>query len=156
DEGAVAPKDDRHLGAFEVVSRQGRGCRREHGDCAPDNRRQRAAPKELHRRYHTRVMAIGWLVVLLVQQTASERPTKVDVVSVTGCLRETSPNTWTLVSATDPVPSSANAPPRSEIPSAPPSGKNQFRLIGVSEFNLPAHRGHTLVVKGLHIKAEPL
>jgi len=81
---------------------------------------------------------------------------KVDIVSVTGCLKEASPNTWTMVNATDPVPSVANAPPAREIPPAPPVGKNEFRLIGVSEFNLPAHKDHTVIVKGLFIKATPV
>jgi hypothetical protein len=75
---------------------------------------------------------------------------------VTGCLREVSPSTWMLTAATDPVPSSANAPAARDIPSTPPAGKNEFRLIGVSEFNLPAHKGHTVIVKGLHIKAMPV
>jgi len=82
--------------------------------------------------------------------------TKVEIVSVTGCLRESPPNTWTVVNATDPVPSSANAPQPKEIPAAPPSGKNEFRLIGVSEFNLPSHKDHTVIVKGLLIKATPV
>jgi hypothetical protein len=81
---------------------------------------------------------------------------KVEIVSVTGCLRESTPNGWTLVSATDPVPSLANAPAAKEIPATPPDGKNTFNLIGVSEFNLPAHRDHTVVVKGLFIKAAPV
>jgi len=83
-------------------------------------------------------------------------PQKVEIVSVTGCLKETPPNTWTLTAATEPVPSSANAPPPTEIPAAPPLGKNNFRLIGVSEFNLPAHRDHTVIIKGLFIKATPM
>ena len=53
------------------------------------------------------------------------------------------------------MPSSANAPPAKEIPSTPPAGKNAFTLIGVSEFNLPAHRDQTVVIKGLFIKATP-
>ena len=89
-------------------------------------------------------------------QPSSEKPNKIDIVSVTGCLREPSPTAWTLSAATDPVPSNANAPPRNEIPSTPPVGQNEFRLIGVSEFNLPAHRGQTVVVKGLLIKAAPM
>jgi len=28
-------------------------------------------------------------------------------------------------------------------------------LIGVSEFNLPQHKDHAVIVKGLHIKAQP-
>ena len=81
---------------------------------------------------------------------------KVEIVSVTGCLKEAAPNAWTLTSATDPVPSNANAPAAKEIPAAPPAGKNSFRLIGVSEFNLPAHRDHTVIIKGLFIKATPM
>jgi hypothetical protein len=81
---------------------------------------------------------------------------KVEIVSVAGCLKEATPNHWTLTSATDPVPSSANAPPAKEIPTTPPAGKNVFALIGVSEFNLPAHRDHTVIIKGLFIKATPL
>jgi hypothetical protein len=82
--------------------------------------------------------------------------TKVEIVSVTGCLRETTPNNWTLVNATDPVASSANAPPAKEIPATPPAGKNEFKLIGVSEFNLPSHKDHAVIVKGLFIKATPM
>ena len=41
-------------------------------------------------------------------------------------------------------------------PATPPVGKNQFKLIGVSEFNLPQHKGHTVIVKGLNIEATPV
>jgi hypothetical protein len=80
---------------------------------------------------------------------------KIDIVSVTGCLKETAPNSWNLTSATDPVPSNANAPVAKDIPATAPAGKNEFKLIGVSEFNLPAHKDHTVIVKGLYIKATP-
>jgi hypothetical protein len=100
------------------------------------------------------------LVVLLLLQAAAatkEPQAKVDIVSVTGCLKEATGNSWTLTNATDPVPSSANAPPAAEIPkTAAPPGKNQFRLIGVSEFNLPQHRDQTVIIKGLLIKATPV
>jgi hypothetical protein len=99
-------------------------------------------------------MTIFLLLTALAGQ-ATPSP-KVDIVSVSGCLKETTPNTWTLVNATDPVPSSANAPPAKEIPATPPVGRNQFRLIGVTEFNLPAHRDHAVTVKGLYIKASPM
>ncbi len=92
------------------------------------------------------------LLATLVQDPA---PKKVDIVSVIGCLREQPAGTWMLTAATDPVPSTANAPPAAEIPKTPPAGKNEFRLIGVSEFNLPAHKGQTVLVKGLYIKAMP-
>ena len=82
---------------------------------------------------------------------------KIDIVSATGCLKETASNTWTLVDATDPVASSANAPAPKDLPSSPPPpGKNSFPLIGVSEFNLPAHRDKTVIIKGLLIKAAPM
>jgi hypothetical protein len=94
------------------------------------------------------------LAAALAVQAASSN--KVDIVSVTGCLKETSANTWTLTSATDPVPSNANAPAAKDIPKTPPAGRNEFRLIGVSEFNLPAHKDRTVVIKGLYIKAAPV
>lgn len=94
----------------------------------------------------------AWPSALAQKEPASSQ---VDIVSVTGCLKEAPANRWTLTTATDPVPSSANAPAAKEIPAAPPAGKNSFSLIGVSEFNLPAHRNHTVVIKGLLIKATP-
>ena len=96
-------------------------------------------------------------VILAAALAQAAQPTnKVDIVSVTGCLREAPANTWTLENATDPVNSNANAPPAQDIPSTPPVGKNAYRLIGVSEFNLPAHKGHTVIIKGLFIKAAPM
>jgi hypothetical protein len=95
------------------------------------------------------IVAAGLAVV---QATAQ----KIPIVSVSGCLKEAPAGTWTLSNATDPVPSSANAPPATDTPKTPPVGKNQFRLIGVSEFNLPAHRDHTVILKGLLIAATPI
>ena len=90
---------------------------------------------------------------------------KIDIVSVTGCLREQAgaPATrterggvegtnWMLVAATEPVPSVANQAQGKDIPTTPPAGKNTFRLIGVSEFSLPAMKDHTVVIRGLFIK----
>ena len=96
------------------------------------------------------------LIALALRLGSGQAPAKVEIVSVTGCLKEATPNTWTLTSATDPAPSSANAPAPKEIAAPPPGGKNTFKLIGVSEFNLPAHRDHTVVIKGLFIKATPM
>jgi hypothetical protein len=93
------------------------------------------------------------LVAVLLQAAASP---KIPIVSVTGCLKEAPAGTWTLSNATDPTPSNANAPPAAEVPKTPPVGKNQFRLIGVSEFNLPAHKDHSFVIKGLLIEATPV
>ena len=100
------------------------------------------------------MLASSLLVGIFIAQVALS--TKVDIVSVSGCLKERTPNNWVITSATDPVPSSANAPPAKEIPQTPPAGKNEFKLIGVSEFNLPAHKDHTVVIKGLFIKATPV
>jgi hypothetical protein len=98
------------------------------------------------------------LVVLLAVAfwQAAPAPKKIEIVSVTGCLKEATPDSWTLTGATDPVPSSANAPPAKDIPVTAPAGKNAFTLIGVSEFNLPSHRDHTVIIKGLFIKAAPI
>jgi hypothetical protein len=98
-------------------------------------------------------MKIPLLIVATLLQAA---PAQVEIVSVAGCLREPNADTWMLVNATDPVPSRANAPEKKEIPSTPPIGRNQFRLIGVSEFNLPVYKDHAVIVKGLHIKAQPV
>src|SRR6267142_3599743 len=98
------------------------------------------------------------LPVLMLAVAARLAPTaaKIDIVSVAGCLKESAANDWRVVNATDPVSSNANAPAPKEIPATPPVGKNEFKLIGVSEFNLPQHKDHAVLVKGLHIKATPV
>jgi hypothetical protein len=93
-------------------------------------------------------MTVLLLALTLVQAPA---PKKVDIVSVTGCLREQGTN-WMLVAATDPVPSIANQAQGKDIPATAPAGKNTFRLIGVSEFNFPQMRDKTVVIRGLFIK----
>jgi hypothetical protein len=101
-------------------------------------------------------MATLIFVLGLAAFQAAPAPKKVEIVSATGCLKEAAPGNWTLVNATDPVPSTANAPPAKDIPAVPPVGRNTFKLIGVSEFNLTAHRDHTVIIKGLLIAAAPL
>jgi len=96
------------------------------------------------------------LILVIAAAQAAPAPAKVDIVSVSGCLKESAPNDWRLVNATDPMTGNANAPAAKDIPSAPPVGRNEFKLIGVSEFNLPQHKDHAVIVKGLHIKATPL
>jgi hypothetical protein len=81
---------------------------------------------------------------------------KVPTVAVAGCLTEQAGNTWMLTSASEPVPSIANGPPADQPYTGPTGGKHSFRLIGISEFDLPAHKGHTVLVKGLLITAEPV
>jgi hypothetical protein len=103
-----------------------------------------------------------WLLLLplgmasLSLEASAQTPNKVDIVKVVGCLREQGTNNWMLVAATEPEASNANAPSKDEIPTAPPAGKNEFRLIGVGEFNLPAYKDHTILVKALFIKATPV
>jgi hypothetical protein len=99
---------------------------------------------------------VALLLGMAAAQAAQPAAQKIDVVSVAGCLRESAPNDWRVVNATDPAPSNANAPASKEIPATPPVGKNEFKLIGVSEFNLPQHKDHAVLVKGLHIKATPM
>ena len=104
----------------------------------------------------TLVFLLGLLALRLDAGQAGQASPTIDIVSVTGCLKEAPLNTWTLTAATEPVPSSANAPAAKELPAKPPEGRNTFRLIGVTEFNLPAYRDHTVVIKGLFIKATPV
>ena len=104
-------------------------------------------------------------VLLLLAALAQAPPKKVEIVSVTGCLREQTgvPATrterggvegtnWMLVAATEPVPSVANQAQAKELPATPPAGKNTYRLIGTSEFNLPTMKDHTVVIRGLFLK----
>ena len=92
--------------------------------------------------------AVFALLVLAIVQAP---PKKAEIVSVTGCLREQGSN-WMLVAATDPVPSLANQAQGADVPTTAPAGKNTFRLIGVSEFNLPQMKDRTVVIRGLFIK----
>ena len=86
----------------------------------------------------------------------TDTPGKTEIVVVTGCVREQGAGNWMLVAATDPLVSVANAPARADVPTTPPAGKNQFKLIGVGEFAMPTHKDHTVLVKALYIKAMPV
>jgi len=102
-------------------------------------------------------MSLHSILVLALALAAQAPPTnKVEIVSVTGCLREQGSGNWVLVAATDPMPSAANQAPVAELPKIPPAGKNTFRLLGVGEFNLGQHRDRTMVIRGLLIKATPV
>lgn len=83
-------------------------------------------------------------------------PDKVPIVAVAGCIAEQPAGTWLLTNATDPVPSIANAPPTGQPYTGPTNGKSRFQLIGISEFDLPTHKGHTVLVKGLFVRARPV
>lgn len=90
-----------------------------------------------------------------VAASAQVPANKVPVMAVAGCLTEQGSD-WVLTSASDPEPSIANGPPADQPYTGPKGGKNTVRLIGISEFDLPKHKGHTVLVKGLYIKAEPM
>ena len=98
---------------------------------------------------------LGAVVVAGALVVAQKPAEKVDLVAVVGCLKQGAGNSWTLANATAPMASTANAPSPKEIASWPRAGTHEFQLIGVAAFNLPAHRDHLVVVKGLHIKASP-
>jgi hypothetical protein len=87
---------------------------------------------------------------------AQAPPDSVPIVAVSGCLTERAANGWALTNATEPTPSIANAPSPNTPIKEPTTGKNEFALIGVSEFDLPAHKGHMVLVKALLIKAAPV
>jgi len=106
-----------------------------------------------------RLLAAGAVALNVISGSVaaqSPAPKKVEIVSVAGCLREQGAGNWMMVAATDPVPSNANAPLKRDLPTTPVTGSNQFKLIGVGEFNLPTFRNQTVVVKGLYIKATPV
>jgi hypothetical protein len=88
---------------------------------------------------------VGW---------AQEASQKVDIVRVTGCLRHTAPDAWVISAATDPIVVSRSAP-AVEPPSAT-VGSNEFKLIGIDEFDLPSRKDRLVTVKGLLIKATPI
>jgi hypothetical protein len=102
------------------------------------------------------LLSIAALAIPGAARTSQAKVEKIDPVAVVGCLKEAEPNNWMLVNASEPVASTANAPSPKELASLPKGGKNEFRLIGVAIFNLPAHRNHAVVVKGLPIKATPI
>ena len=83
-------------------------------------------------------------------------PEKIDPVAVVGCLKDGAGGSWRLVDASDPQPSTANAPTPKELAALDKPGRNEFQLVGISIFNLPAHRNHWVVVKGLPISATPV
>ena len=88
--------------------------------------------------------------------SAQETGGRVDVVRVTGCLRRAAADSWTLSGATDPVVitrATSTAPP-SEA-SAGTVGTNEFKLIGIEEFDLASRKDRLVAVKGLLIKATP-
>jgi hypothetical protein len=104
----------------------------------------------------TPAVVLGAAVVAAGGVFAAQAPVdKVPIVAVAGCLEQQG-DKWTLTSATEPEPSIANGPPAGQPYKGPTNGKNTFQLIGVSEYDLPAHKGRTVLVKALFIKAAPV
>jgi hypothetical protein len=102
----------------------------------------------------TRTSVFAALVVCACAAPVAAQPQtlqKSDIVTVTGCLTPGPDDTWFLTSATDPTVPVKGAPPPE---GAPTTGKNRYRLIGLLEFNVPAHKGHTVTIKGLLIPAD--
>jgi hypothetical protein len=80
-----------------------------------------------------------------------DRIDKVDIVATIGCVTRSTGEKWVLTDATDPVLTS----PKSQAPATavPAVGKNRYTLIGLTEFNVPSYKGHTVRVEGLSISA---
>lgn len=97
------------------------------------------------------LLMAGTIGTAAAQEPASSR---VPVVAVAGCVAQDG-TAYALRSATDPTPSIANGLPAGEVYKGPTVGPNTFQLIGTSEFDMPAHVGHTVLIKGLLIKASP-
>jgi len=103
----------------------------------------------------TALVAISAASAATLAAVAQAPADKVPIVAVAGCLEQQG-DKWMLTSATEPEPSVANGPPAGQPYKGPMSGKNTFHLIGVSEYDLPSHKGHTVLIKALFIKAEPI
>jgi hypothetical protein len=101
------------------------------------------------------LLALGATAVFGTPMAAQAPVEKVPIVAVAGCLEQQG-DKWMLTSATEPEPSIANGPPAGQPYKGPTAGKSSFHLIGVSEYELPAHKGHTVLVKALFIKAQPV
>jgi hypothetical protein len=104
----------------------------------------------------TILLSLGIAATARMPLAAQTPVEKVPIVAVAGCLEEQSAGNWMLTSATDPEPSIANGPPAGQPYKGATSGKNSFKLIGVSEYDLPSHKGHTVLIKALFIKADPV
>jgi hypothetical protein len=91
----------------------------------------------------------------LAAQGSAAKAQTIEPVAVVGCLKESTPGEWRLLNASDPVPSTANAPSAKELAALPKGGKKEFQLIGVGIFDLPSHRDHQVALKGLPVKAAP-
>ena len=95
-------------------------------------------------------------LVLAARQAAPVKIDRIDPVAVVGCLQELKTDEWTLVNASEPVPSNPTAASAKELATLPKGGTRAYRLIGVTIFNLPAFRGQTVVVKGLPVTGKPM
>ena len=105
---------------------------------------------------------LGTIALLLgfvahaAQATPPATPQKIEIVSSVGCLKLEGTNDWRLINATDPTTSRAGTPTPDQVPKEPTAGKNQFKLIGVSEFPLSEKKDKTVYVRGMYIKATPM
>lgn len=95
--------------------------------------------------------------VIAFVSAQSEQPRKIPIMLMVGCLEQDANQAWLVTSATDPMETvTKGSPPLADTEAAKLSGANRYRLIGVSEFNLPAHKGHKERVEGLVIAAKPM
>src|SRR5438128_52440 len=97
--------------ALRASSRSRRSASREGGTGTKGKVRKLLAP------FATLALVSG--TALSAQNPA---PKKVEIVSVTGCLREQGTDNWMLVAASEPTPSNANAPLKRELPTTTTSG----------------------------------
>ena len=105
---------------------------------------------------HNFPLLLGFFAAALTQAVPAPPAQKIEIISVVGCLKQESANEWRLFNATDPAPSRAGTPSPDQVPKEPAVGKNQYKLIGVSEFPLTDKKDKTVYVRGLYIKAAPL
>lgn len=100
-------------------------------------------------------LLVGFIAAA-TQATPPSTPQKIEIVSSVGCLKLEGTNDWRLTNATDPTPSRGGTPSPDQVPKEPTAGKNQFKLIGISEFPLSDKKDKTVYVRGMYIKASPM
>jgi hypothetical protein len=84
----------------------------------------------------------------------SQRPERLEVVEVVGCLEPTPPGKWSLTCAADPVVSATQSTSSVALKAAEakPLGSQRYQLLGASVFNPSSHRGEKVAIKGVLIK----
>ncbi|HYL93578.1 MAG TPA: hypothetical protein VEW69_10545 [Alphaproteobacteria bacterium] len=89
-----------------------------------------------------------------VQAEELRKHDELDIVEVGGCFEKSSPGTWIVTHASDPVVSEAQATSSLalKVAEARPLGSRHYQLLGLSAFNPARYKGQRVAAKGALIK----